>query len=104
MTNPTVPQPEPRAHKSVVVTSEGKNKAKLDIGQDTILFSYGKPWAVMSGGVVYFPDAPRTKTTAAQLNVFYPGMPHVRQPVDQFDFIVGSVLQKHGLFLTTKDA
>lgn len=75
------------------------SKLPIKVGEDIILFSFGYPYAVETGGVVYFPDCGRKPATSKAINELSPELPHARLGVTDYDHILATVLTKAGMFL-----
>jgi len=71
----------------------------VGLGEDVILFSFGYPYAVLTGGVVYFPDTGRRPATTKAINSLSPERPHVRLGPPAYDGVLATVLTKAGMVL-----
>jgi hypothetical protein len=71
----------------------------LAVGEDIILFSFGYPYAVRTGSVVYFPDVGRRPATTKAINALSPEVPHVRLGPPAYDSVLATVLTKAGMIL-----
>jgi len=74
---------------------------QIALGEDVLLFSFGYPYAVKTGGVVYFPDTGRRPATTKAINALSPEAPHVRLGVSNYDNVLATVLTKAGMVLQT---
>lgn len=88
-----------------VMLNPGKPKSYdfFHIGSDVeVLFTYGYPIALRTGGDVYFPDLPYrkgeekegrlTQTTMRYINAFHPDLAHIRVSPREYDFIFASTM------------
>lgn len=77
-----------------------------EVKPDRICFSCGVPVAVSSGGFFYIADQWWSKTTTKHINDFTnedtTPVVTIRLPPDEFDFVVGSILSKAALPLTSR--
>lgn len=69
------------------------------VGEDMVLFSFAYPYAVRTGGVVYFPDCGKRPATSKAINALSPELPHVRLGVANYDNVLATVLTKAGMVL-----
>jgi hypothetical protein len=79
------------------------NRLELRVGDDTVLFYRGEPIAIITYGVVYFPDVPNEGARTRHINAFEPAAPHVRLAPAEYDFVIGAALTRLGITLARKE-
>ena len=74
---------------------------QIMLNEDVILFSFGYPYAIRTGFVVYFPDVGKRPATSKAINALSPELPHVRLGPSTYDNMVATVLTKAGMVMAT---
>lgn len=73
----------------------------VSFGYGMMLFWKGEPVAISDSGFVYHRQREREAGCTKAIDTFEPQAPHVACDAGTFDFIIGSMLTRFGLPLTT---